>query len=85
MVNYFFNDSRLGYVCPSQYNPADYFIEILSTRPNDQTSMKRTQSICDAFSQSDDQKAIIKEIEEIDEKTSEPSEKKSNVNRLITE
>jgi hypothetical protein len=77
--------SGLGFVCPAQYNPADYFIEMLSTRPNDQQGMHRIQSICDAFAKSDEQKAILKEIDEITEKTSEPSTKKPDVNRLITE
>jgi hypothetical protein len=35
-ANNFFNN--LGFVCPSDYNPADYFIKTLSISPYDRES-----------------------------------------------
>nr|UOU03356.1 ATP-binding cassette subfamily G-like 6-1 [Brachionus rubens] len=46
--------SRLGYVCPRNYNPADYFISVLSISPSErEQALARTNGICDAFLQSD--------------------------------
>lgn len=45
---------RLGASCPWNYNPADYFIQILSVTPGRESSCRNAvESVCDAFRHSD--------------------------------
>jgi hypothetical protein len=45
----------LGYPCPENHNPADFFIQTLAVRPGDEeTSRYRIRKICDAFSRATD-------------------------------
>lgn len=40
----------IGFDCPSNYNPADYYIQILAVAPNEETkSRDRIKKICDSF------------------------------------
>ncbi|XP_074623460.1 protein white-like isoform X3 [Acropora palmata] len=46
--------SNLGYPCPVNFNPADYFVHTLAIVPGDeQNCHKRVQDICDAFAASE--------------------------------
>lgn len=49
--------SSIGYNCPLQYNPADYFIEILASS-NSETNI---QTICNNFQQSENYAKLIDE------------------------
>ncbi|CAG0920875.1 unnamed protein product [Notodromas monacha] len=49
----FFSD--LGYPCPENHNPADFFIQTLAVRPGDEdASRSRIRKICDAFARAHD-------------------------------
>ncbi|XP_044009631.1 protein scarlet-like isoform X1 [Aphidius gifuensis] len=51
--------AKQGYKCPSNFNPADYFVATLAIAPRDEDSSRRTaQRICDAFLTSDSCKEI---------------------------
>lgn len=42
--------SSAGFNCPMNYNPADFYIQVLSTDPNEEMeSRSRIQKICDSF------------------------------------
>lgn len=45
--------SRLGYRCPSTYNPADFYIHLLAIRPNNREEcLAKSKKICDAYDRS---------------------------------
>ncbi|KAF4532329.1 hypothetical protein B566_EDAN003632 [Ephemera danica] len=45
--------SQLGAPCPSNYNPADFFIQLLAVVPNREESCRQTiEMICDSFDRS---------------------------------
>jgi hypothetical protein len=52
--------SSIGYECPPQYNPADYFIEKLASSNSDSKS-SNIQTICNNFQQSDVYAKLIDE------------------------
>lgn len=42
--------SRLGVPCPVNYNPADYFVQLLAIAPNKEHECRTTiKKICDSF------------------------------------
>lgn len=46
---------RLGAACPTNYNPADFFIQLLAVVPNREEACRETiELVCDAFSKSDE-------------------------------
>ncbi|RZB41074.1 scarlet, partial [Asbolus verrucosus] len=50
---------KVGYRCPSSYNPADFFIKILATTPGyEETSKQSVKRICDHFAVSDYNKEV---------------------------
>nr|CAI5860910.1 unnamed protein product [Callosobruchus analis] len=50
---------KLGYICPSTYSPADYFIKILASPPGQEDSSRQTiKRICDQYAVSDYAKEI---------------------------
>lgn len=50
---------RLGYACPSSYNPADYYIKVLAVTPgNEDNSRQMIKKICNQFLVSDYNKEI---------------------------
>jgi len=47
--------SRIGYPCPPMYNPADYFLETLSTAPNRELeSAAKIEAFCNKFGESEE-------------------------------
>ena len=45
---------RLGAGCPSNYNPADFFIQLLAVVPTREESCRQTiEMVCDAFHRSE--------------------------------
>nr|BBC77941.1 ABC transporter Scarlet [Thermobia domestica] len=53
----FFNS--LGYDCPRNYNPADFFIHMLAVTPGDEANSRNTiKRICDNFAVTDHAKAV---------------------------
>lgn len=50
---------RVGYKCPSSYNPADFFIKTLATTPGFEENCKQSiKRICDHFAVSDYNKEV---------------------------
>ncbi|KAI2474003.1 scarlet [Diabrotica virgifera virgifera] len=50
---------RMGYVCPTSYNPADFYIKTLSTTPGYEDNCRQTvKRICDQFAVSDEAKEV---------------------------
>lgn len=44
------HSSRLGVPCPVNYNPADYFVQLLAIAPNKENDCRSTiKKICDSF------------------------------------
>jgi len=42
--------NQLNYICPNQFNPADFFIRTLAIQPGKEfESQQRIKRICDAF------------------------------------
>ena len=51
--------SRLGYACPRNYNPADFFIRTLASSPGHEDASKQTvRTICNEFAVSDYAKEV---------------------------
>ena len=56
----------MGAVCPSNYNPADYFVQVLAVVPGREVSCRHAiNSVCDAFQRSDQGMKIALEAEAI--------------------
>lgn len=56
----------MGAVCPSNYNPADYFVQVLAVVPGKEASCRHTiNAVCDAFQRSDQGMKIALEAETI--------------------
>ncbi|XP_011300537.1 protein white [Fopius arisanus] len=56
----------MGAVCPSNYNPADYFVQVLAVVPGREASCRHTiNAVCDAFQRSDNGTKIALEAETI--------------------
>ncbi|XP_043270410.1 pleiotropic drug resistance protein TUR2-like [Venturia canescens] len=56
----------MGAVCPSNYNPADYFVQVLAVVPGREVSCRHAiNSVCDAFQRSDHGMKIALEAESI--------------------
>ena len=54
---------RLGYECPLNYNPADFYIHTLAIVPGaEEECRQRVAQICDAFMDSEEGKALAKEV-----------------------
>ncbi|CAG0879460.1 unnamed protein product, partial [Darwinula stevensoni] len=54
---------RMGYECPSNYNPADFYIHTLAIVPGaEEERRERVSFICDAFGDSEERKALEGEI-----------------------
>lgn len=50
---------RMGYRCPTNYNPADFFIRTLALQPGfEETSKQTIKKICDNFAVSEAAKEI---------------------------
>ncbi|KDR20987.1 Protein white [Zootermopsis nevadensis] len=57
---------ELGAVCPSNYNPADFFIQMLAVVPTrEETSRQTIDMVCDAFQTSEAGRRIIAEAGEV--------------------
>ncbi|CAF0727414.1 unnamed protein product [Brachionus calyciflorus] len=55
--------TRIGYQCPSNYNPADYFISILAIPAAfREEGIARANRICDSFQQSEFQANILQSV-----------------------
>ena len=53
IVNEFLKIYRLGATCPSNYNPADYFIQLLAVVPGRETACRHSiNAVCDKFQKS---------------------------------
>ncbi len=51
-------------MCPTTYNPADFFIKTLAIMPDSrEESLKRAKSICDAYERSEFKQHLEKEIQ----------------------
>lgn len=62
--------SRLGYPCPSLYNPADFFIFILAIQNGkEQECFQRSKQICDAFDASDTHARLLADADELKKKS----------------
>lgn len=58
----FFTNS-LGSPCPSNHNPADYFIQLLSVVPSQEEECRnKIQNICDVYEKSDYAQKLHKEL-----------------------
>ena len=54
---------ELGFVCPEQYNPADFYIKTLAVYPGkEDESRENIRSICDAFSVSEQGREIEEKV-----------------------
>ena len=53
---------RLGAPCPTNYNPADFFIQLLAIVPTREESCRKTVAmICDTFQESEVGQRILEE------------------------
>lgn len=51
---YIVSFNRIGYPCPENYNPADFFIHKLAIRAGDEENcLQRSKDICDRFMSSE--------------------------------
>lgn len=58
-----------GYRCPQNYNPADFYIQILAISPSDRENcLKRQKHLCDAFGKSRNKKIMMEEIDILNNK-----------------
>lgn len=58
--------SRLGAACPSNYNPADYFVQMLAVVPGEEMSCRHAiNTVCDAFQKSEHGVKLALEAEAI--------------------
>lgn len=56
----------MGAVCPSNYNPADYFVQVLAVVPGREVSCRHAiNTVCDAFQRSEHGMKIALEAEAI--------------------
>lgn len=56
----------MGAVCPSNYNPADYFVQVLAVVAGREADCRHTiNTVCDTFQRSDDGMKIALEAENI--------------------
>ncbi|CAD1478813.1 unnamed protein product, partial [Heterotrigona itama] len=56
----------LGAACPSNYNPADYFVQMLAVVPGEEISCRHaTNTVCDAFQKSEHGVKLALEAEAI--------------------
>lgn len=61
----FFSD--LGYVCPTTFNPADFYIKELAILPTTrEASLKKAAAICDAFDDSEQNKVVQEAIKDLE-------------------
>lgn len=60
----FFKD--MGAACPSNYNPADFFIQLLAVVPSREETCKQTiELVCDAFLKSEEGLRLAAEVENV--------------------
>lgn len=58
--------SRLGAACPNNYNPADYFVQMLAVVPGSELACRHAiKTTCDTFRNSECGRKIITEAETI--------------------
>ncbi|CAG0879464.1 unnamed protein product [Darwinula stevensoni] len=72
----------VGYECPPNYNPGDFFIKTLAVVPGEEDECRRRVArICDAFRDSEEGRAMEKEVElqRVDGTWNDPGEFKRNV------
>ncbi|CAG0904178.1 unnamed protein product [Darwinula stevensoni] len=72
----------VGYECPPNYNPGDFFIKTLAVVPGEEEECRRrVVRICDAFRDSEEGRAMEKEVElqRVDGAWNDPGEFKRNV------
>ncbi|KAJ8686388.1 hypothetical protein QAD02_022182 [Eretmocerus hayati] len=76
----------LGASCPSNYNPADYFIQLLAVVPGRETACRHAiNTVCDKFEGSDVGKKILLEVKNINGFEDDTyDEKKNMVTSAIT-
>lgn len=54
---------NLGFVCPEQFNPADYYIRTLAVTPGrEEESRTQIREICEAFSSSEEARDIDEKV-----------------------
>lgn len=57
---------RLGAACPNNYNPADYFVQILAVVPGRELACRHAiQTTCDTFRNSEYGRKIVTEAETV--------------------
>lgn len=75
LIKFFF---RLGVPCPVNYNPADYFVQLLAIAPNKENECRATiKKICDSF-------AISTLAEEVNALASNLGSNEELANRRVT-
>nr|KAG5714727.1 hypothetical protein BaRGS_000215 [Batillaria attramentaria] len=63
----FFNN--MNYVCPTNFNPADFFVLTLAIVPGQEDECRRkVHAICDGFADSSDAKEITQSIKDVSER-----------------
>lgn len=56
----------MGYTCPDDYNPADFYIETLAIKPlNREECLLKSKAICDAYERSEFKELIDESINNI--------------------
>jgi hypothetical protein len=56
----------MGAVCPSNYNPADFFIQMLAVVPTREETCRQTiDMVCDAFQESEAWRRMVREPDEV--------------------
>lgn len=69
----------MGAVCPSNYNPADYFVQVLAVVPGKEASCRHTiNSVCDEFQRSEQGIKISNDAEQIQGEFEESLRESSN-------
>ena len=58
----------IDYPCPTKYNPADYYIEILASKRKGQDNSQSLHAICDSYEKSMYSAITAKSIKDADEK-----------------
>jgi ATP-binding cassette, subfamily G (WHITE), eye pigment precursor transporter len=73
--------SKLGYTCPANYNPAEFYIQILAIMPNEKDKcLRAVHQICDKFAESKLMTKLMNDISESNQNHAITGQNEFNIN-----